>query len=318
MNKSSAALRGNATSSALELRRAPGRASALVHISNLDILHDRAAHPHSAMPRAFLRWAGSKRYLLPHIVRYLPRSYGTYFEPFLGSGSLFFLLQPAVAVLGDRCSPLIETYEAVRDNVSAVLRCMAPLKPTKRTYYEVRSESPRGCFKRAANFIYLNYACWNGLYRVNTAGKFNVPFGWPKTQNLADATNLKACARALRRPGVKLIADDFEKLVSSARAGDFVYLDPPYVTKHKDSGFRDYNESLFRWSDQERLAAVAAALHWKGVTVLVSNASHPDVERLYPEFTPIFLNRKSTLASNVRFRGRAEELLLVPKSVVAS
>src|SRR5207247_1019343 len=155
-------------------------------------------------------WAGSKRYLLSRFVQHLPRSYGTYFEPFLGSGSLFFLLQPSSAVLGDRCGPLINTYEAVRDNVAAVLRCMAPLKPTKRMYYQVRSEEPLGRFKQAANFIYLNYACWNGLYRVNGSGQFNVPFRQPKTQTLAHTVNRKACAQRLKQPGGQLTVGDLE------------------------------------------------------------------------------------------------------------
>lgn len=314
MNKNNLAKRGNIVSRGIgeaPLRMEP----TLSHIISTDALGVRASRPHAAMPRAFLRWAGSKRYLLKYLVQHLPRSYGTYFEPFVGAGSLFFLLQPSSAVLGDRCSPLIRTYEAVRDNVAAVLRCMTPLKPTKRMYYQVRSEDPQGRFKRAANFIYLNYACWNGLYRVNASGKFNVPFGQPKTQNLADPVNLKACAQLLDQPGVQLRIGDFEGVVSTAKAGDLVYFDPPYVTKHNHNGFRDYNESLFRWCDQERLAEIAAALVRKRVTVLVSNARHLDIESLYPDFSPIVIGRKSTLASNASFRGRAEEVLLVPKSI---
>lgn len=285
------------------------------HSLDTDSLQIRASRPHSAQPRAFLRWAGSKRYLLPHLIRYLPRTYGTYFEPFLGSGSLFFLLQPSSAVLADTCGPLVETFEAVRDDVSAVLRLMAPLQPKEKIYYQVRSAMPRGRFKRAANFIYLNYSCWNGLYRVNSAGQFNVPFGLPKTKNLADPKNLKACATLLKQRQVRLRTADFEESVEGARAGDLVYLDPPYVTKHNQNGFRDYNEKIFHWFDQERLARLAARLVRLNVHVLVSNASHPEIERLYPDFSAILVDRKSTLASNKKFRGRAKEVLFVPRSI---
>lgn len=290
----------------------------LAHIVNLDALRERAALPLSASPRPFLRWAGSKRYLLGSIVNTLPRSYGTYFEPFLGAGSLYFLLQPSSAVLSDKCLPLIQTYEAVRDNVGVVIRCMNFLSPTKRTYYRIRSEEPPGRFKRAANFIYLNYTCWNGLYRVNSSGKFNVPFGRPKTKNLADPENLRNCANALRQAGVSLKAGDFEATVATARAGDLVYFDPPYVTRHNANGFRDYNESLFHWADQVRLARVASELVKRGVHVLVSNAKHADIEDLYPGFNRCVINRKSTLASDASFRGRAEELLLVSRHGVAA
>jgi DNA adenine methylase len=250
---------------------------------------------------------------LGHIVDYLPRSFGTYFEPFLGAGSLYFLLQPSSAVLSDKCLPLVQTYEAIRDNAGAVIRYMDEMRPTKSAYYKVRAEQPRSRFRRAANFIYLNYTCWNGLYRVNSSGKFNVPFGRPKSKNLADPLNLRSCASALGKTDVMLRAGDFEESLKTVKGGDLVYLDPPYVTQHNTNGFRDYNESLFHWADQIRLARVAAALVKRGAHVLVSNARHADIEGLYPDFERVVINRKSTLASNASFRGRAEELLLVSR-----
>lgn len=296
-------------------QRYAGRSNptSLTHILNFDALRERAALPHSVSPRPFLRWAGSKRYLLGHIVEHLPSSFGTYFEPFLGAGSLYFLLQPSSAVLSDKCLPLVQTYEAIRDNARVVIRYMDEMRPTKSAYYKVREEQPRSRFRRAANFIYLNYTCWNGLYRVNSSGKFNVPYGRPKSKNLADPSNLRGCASVLGKAGVMLRAGDFEESLEAVREGDLVYLDPPYVTKHNKNGFRDYNESLFHWSDQIRLARVAAALVKRGAHVLVSNARHADIESLYPGFESFVINRKSTLASNASFRGRAEEFLLVSK-----
>jgi DNA adenine methylase len=267
------------------------------------------------VPRSFLRWAGSKRYLLKFMVPYMPNKYGTYYEPFLGSGALFFLLGPSAAILNDSCHDLIETYKAVRDGSGAVLRYLAPMRLNERTYYKVRSQNARSRFQRAANFVYLNHACWNGLYRVNSRGEFNVPFGRPKTPNLPDADNLVSCGRLLRQSGVKLVAGDFEQATKTAKKGDLVYFDPPYVTKHNHNGFRDYNESLFRWSDQERLADLAENLSDAGVVVLVSNANHTEISKMYPSFRPIVIDRKSTLAGKSTFRGRVSEVMLVPRWV---
>jgi len=277
-----------------------------------DALLERAARPNSAKPRPFLRWAGSKRFALADIVRVLPSEFGTYFEPFLGAGSLFFLLQPPRAVLTDSCTELIDTFRAVRDNVSAVSRCVRPLRPSPEVYYRIRQRRSFGRFKRAAQFIYLNKVCWNGLYRVSSRGLFNVPYGMPRSQNIVDLQNLKACSRALQKPGVKLKACDFEEALSRVSAGDLVYLDPPYVTGHTNNGFVDYNEVLFSWHDQQRLARLADGLRRAGAHVLVSCANQPAVRKLYPRFTHSVLRRRSTLASDVSKRKPVTELLLIP------
>jgi DNA adenine methylase len=273
-----------------------------------DAMLARAALPLSATPRPFLRWAGSKRALLPSIVETMPIRFATYREPFLGGGSLFFLLQPRSAVLSDSCADLIETFRAVRDNASAVLRYLAPLDLSRETFYSVRADRSSGRFKRAAEFIYLNKACWNGLYRVNARGEFNVPYGAPKTANVIDHANLLACAGALA--SVSLIeCADFEATLADARPGDLVFLDPPYVTKHNNNGFVDYNQRLFSWEDQERLAREARRLADIGAHVIVTNAMHDDVLDLYDGFARRTVRRTSTLASAKHARGRVEEAL---------
>jgi DNA adenine methylase len=156
-----------------------------------DEVGERAALALSATPRPFLRWAGSKRALLPHIVEALPSSYRVYYEPFLGSGSLFFLLRPRRASLSDSCPELIQTFEAVQENAGAVLRYLNLWKPDRGRFYSMRSNRSKGRFKRAAEFIYLNKTCWNGLYRVNSRGEFNVPYGLPKTDQIIDEENLR-------------------------------------------------------------------------------------------------------------------------------
>ncbi len=248
--------------------------------------------------------------LLPQILDVLPSSYGTYREPFLGGGSLFFLLEPPRAVLSDSCQDLVATYQAVRDNASAVLRYLAPLYPDRDLFYDIRSNRSTGRYKRAAEFIYLNKTCWNGLYRVNGRGEFNVPYGAPKTDDLVDPANLRSCAAALANSGVTITSEDFEDALLDATAGDLVFLDPPYVTRHNNNGFIYYNELLFSWHDQERVARVAARLASAGVNVLVTNAHHNDVLDLYDGFQVTPLYRPSTIAATASKRGRVTEALL--------
>ncbi|MBI1902152.1 MAG: Dam family site-specific DNA-(adenine-N6)-methyltransferase [Planctomycetia bacterium] len=274
-------------------------------------LSHRACTPFSTVPRAFLKWAGSKRSLLPELVPILPTCFRTYREPFLGSGSLFFLLEPERAVLSDSCADLIATFAAVRDNVDAVVQYLRPMRPDRERFYQLRSHPSRGRFKRAAEFIYMNKVCWNGLYRVNSQGRFNVPYGQPRPAcRIADPENLRACARLLRTPSVRLSCCDFENTLATAKPGDLVYLDPPYVTRHNNNGFVDYNENLFSWQDQERLARLACELAREGVHVIVSNAHHDDLLDLYPGFARLRLLRASTLAASATYRGTVSEAML--------
>lgn len=270
-----------------------------------------AARYLSVEPRPFLRWAGSKRVLLRHLVDLLPTHYRTYREPFLGGASLFFLLRPERAHLSDTCRELIDTFVAVRDNPAAVLKHLGKWpKPDRRVYYEILSRRSTGRFARAAEFIYLNKSCWNGLYRVNSNGEFNVPYGAPKTDFILSVSNLLACSHALRTSDVTITSQDFEDALIEAEEGDLVFLDPPYITSHNNNGFIDYNEKLFSWADQERLARVARSLADRGAYVLVANAFHRDVLELFPGFAIRELNRSSTLAAKSRFRGQVTEAVL--------
>jgi DNA adenine methylase len=277
---------------------------------DLALLEERAARFLSVTPRPFLRWAGSKRSLLGHIIDVLPSTFRRYHEPFLGSGSLFFLLQPESAVLSDACGELVETFSAVRDKPEMVLRYIAQLKVDREVFYAVRAKRSTGRYKRAAEFIYLNKACWNGLYRVNSNGDFNVPFGRPKSLNVTEPLNLRACAAALSRPGIDITCASFVESVGRVGEGDLVFLDPPYVTGHNNNGFVDYNETLFSWGDQIAAAGAAAAAADRGAHVVVTNAYHDDVLALYPGFSVKPLSRASTLASNSAKRRRVQEAVL--------
>jgi DNA adenine methylase len=190
-----------------------------------------------------------------------------------------------------------------------MIEILSPMRPDKELFYKIRENRSEIRHKNAAELIYLNRVCWNGLYRVNSKGKFNVPYGAPRSDFIFDKDNLRACSELLNKRGVTIRRADFLESVSRAREGDLVFFDPPYVTKHNFNGFRDWNEKLFSWSDQERLAKAAHRLAERGVKVLVANAEHDDVAALYSRFGKIVLKRNSTLASNALKRGPSTEAL---------
>jgi len=280
-----------------------------LHLVDQDLLEARACSPNSSLPRPFLRWAGSKRRLLNQIIPFIPQQFHAYYEPFLGSGALFFLLCPRQAWLSDKSRELIDVYKILRDSVSSIIRHLRPLKPDRDLFYAFRGQPSRGKLKRTAEFLYLNKTCWNGLYRVNKKGHFNVPYGMPKTNFIANFDNLRACSLVLKKPGVNLKSCDFEEALANVQTGDLVYLDPPYITRH-NNGFIDYNETLFSWKDQKRLAKRARQLASAGAYVIVSNANNREVMGLYRGFKFGRLTRSSTLASNPECRVRVTEAIL--------
>jgi DNA adenine methylase len=202
----------------------------------------------------FLTWPGGKRWFVLHHAHLLPSNYGTYIEPFLGSGAVFFHLQPRKALLGDKNEALIATYQAIRNDPTGVRRHLRKHNHnhSEDYYYFVRGKPMRTRVTRAARFVYLNRTCYNGIYRVNVNGMFNVPIGG-KTSVLLDTDDFTATARALRRATLR--PGDFEHLIERATAGDLVFADPPYTVRHNNNGFVRYNEKMFSWADQERSTA---------------------------------------------------------------
>jgi DNA adenine methylase len=261
--------------------------------------------------RPFLRWAGSKRKLLKFLRPYIPKTFNKYYEPFLGGGAMFFYLAPKCAEISDASPSLVRTYQAVRADPESILEPLRELKPDRRTFERLKGSAPRSPASKAIQFIFLNKACWNGLYRVNSDGIFNVPYGQPKTDFIIDEKNLRRCAIQLRRREVSTKCQDFEAINDRVRKGDFVFLDPPYVTSHNMNGFIDWNESLFRWDDQIRLASMAVRLARRGANVLITNADHPDVRKLYSSFGYRRLVRSTTLASDTDRRGRTTEAIFM-------
>lgn len=258
--------------------------------------------------KPFLKWAGGKRALISNILEVFPNTYKKYYEPFLGGGAVFFAAKPDTAQLSDLNHDLITTYRQIKDHVHDVIELLAHMQYDEDTYYRVRAESPNTNLERAVRFIYLNRTCWNGLYRVNRAGRFNVPFGTYTNPKICDEENLLAVSKRLRP--TRLRAVDFKIALKDAGEGDLVYLDPPYVTSHNNNGFIEYNKKIFSLRDQVRLAATMKELTQKGCSVLMSNANHKAIKEIYSGFYFLKAMRPSIISGTVEGRGRVSELII--------
>lgn len=256
-------------------------------------LHQKTASV-KPYPIPFVKWAGGKRKLAPLLIETFPIEFdpekNRYFEPFIGGGALMFALgQPGGKLnvpgkslfINDMNPELTNTYEVIRDNVSALIKELEVLskKINEKTFYDIRSTVPRSKVARAARFIYLNKTCFNGLWRVNSKGEFNVPFGKSKNPSLFVEENLRACSKRLK--GSTITNVSFEKAVSKARKGDLVYFDPPYIPLSASASFSAYAKEGFGMNEQELLAETIGKLNAKGVYVLLSNSDTPLTRKVF-------------------------------------
>jgi DNA adenine methylase len=260
--------------------------------------------------RPFLKWAGGKRWFVARYLDILPTRFDRYIEPFLGSGALFFALNPTKAILSDLNVDLIQTYLAIQKDWKRVVEVLANYQRAHSSefYYTVRSSQPRSLHGRAARLIYLNRTCWNGLYRVNVRGQFNVPMG-TKQSVVLDSDDFYRTSMWLKR--ASLLACDFESVISRARRGDLVFADPPYVTAHSQNGFLKYNEKLFSWDDQVRLMECLLKAKRRGARIVATNADTPSVRKLYGGWFSIrTVTRSSVIAASSLRRGTTSELVI--------
>jgi DNA adenine methylase len=264
----------------------------------------------SATPRPFLKWAGGKGQLLGGLRACAPKSYVRYFEPFLGGGALFFSLRPAKGVLGDINREIVDCYTAVRDDVGNLVRALRDHRYDADHYYAVRDADPAdlSLVERAARTIFLNKTGFNGLYRVNRAGKFNVPFGRYAKPAICDEENLRACSAALAN--AELVAGDFERVAARAKAGDFVYFDPPYVPLSRTAAFTAYAPGGFDLDAQSRLAAFFDKLAARGVALLLSNSDVPEIRKLYARYRIRTVAATRAINSKATRRGPVNEVLV--------
>jgi len=263
-------------------------------------------------PKPFVKWAGGKRKIVPLIRELMPKHFATYHEPFVGGGALFFDLMPKHAELSDINKKLITAYRAIRDDVEGVIRAMKPLKYELKTYMRVRERNFEAGTptQRAAEFIYCNKTGFNGMYRENRDGQFNIPFGRYENPTICDAANLRAVARALK--GVVLQDEAFGRVLKRAKKGDFVYFDPPYAPVSKTSDFTAFSKEGFGDDDQKHLRDVALELKKQGVAVVVSNSSAPIIRELYGrrEFKIREISAARAINSVAEKRGNVTELLI--------
>lgn len=266
--------------------------------------------PTSTQVIPFLKWAGGKRWLAPQIVGEIGAISGRYIEPFLGGGAVFFTVQPERALLGDLNGNLVEAYRTIKRAWRKVVEILEDhqIHHSKDHYYQVREWHPDNPLERTARMIYLNRTCWNGLYRVNLDGKFNVPIG-TKTCVLMDTDDFQTTARLLRNADI--VCGDFEGLIDQARRGDVVFADPPYTVRHKYNGFIKYNESLFSWNDQIRLRDAVLRASERGARIFVTNADHESIRTLYAsDFEIRAIERYSAISGRSSSRGNYSELII--------
>lgn len=261
----------------------------------------------------FLKWAGGKRWFVYQHGAIFPKHYRRYFEPFLGGGAVFFYLQPHDAVLNDLNPDLIAAYQAIKDNWVGLKKSLAfhqrAHDVSEDHYYATRAKNPKKLVPRASRMIYLNRTCFNGIYRVNKSGEFNVPRG-SKDAVLMETDDFKTLSKLLSRTELRL--GDFERIIDEAGEDDLIFADPPYTVRHNLNGFIKYNEVLFSWADQERLALALKRAAARGAKIVATNANHHSVRALYSswDFLTRSVSRFSQISADGASRRRFEEIII--------
>lgn len=272
-------------------------------------------------PKPFVKWAGGKRQLIPILNENLPKTMGTYYEPFLGGGALLFHIlserDGQKCGISDLNSDLVLTYTTIRDKVNDLINSLKThsknyQKDSKSYYYSVRESNPRSAVEKTSRLLFLNRTCFNGLYRVNSKGKFNVPLGRYTNPNIVNEDNLRSVSHVLQSRKVSIKCRDFESVLDDAKKGDLVYFDPPYQPVSDTANFTSYTHKSFTISDLKRLANLCLELDSKGCQVLLSNSNSKEVSDMFTDkqwkVTKIEANR--SINSNSKKRTGHFELLI--------
>jgi len=279
------------------------------NIQSASSLH--AEITHKAKP--ILKWAGGKTQLLNELKSYFPKSYGKYIEPFFGGGALFFDTYPKNAVISDINPELISLYQQISENPDAVISWLSSWENTSETFYSVRSLDRSSLLpaEAAARTIYLNRTCFNGLYRVNKRGQFNVPFGRYKNPNICNEAAIYAASQALQ--GVDIVLGDYKTVLSeNAEKGDLIFLDPPYLPVSEYADFKRYTKEQFYEEDHRELASEVERLHEIGCHVVLTNSNHPLVHELYEKFEITVHKTRRNISSNSNTR-TGEDVIVIAK-----
>ncbi|MFX0071778.1 MAG: DNA adenine methylase [Candidatus Hermodarchaeota archaeon] len=270
----------------------------------------------SHKPHPFLKWAGGKRQLIFQMKKYFPKNFSTFIEPFVGGGAVFFHLLPEKGVLIDINKELINCYIVIKNNVLELIELLKNHKNEKEYYYRIREKDRNleqyknlSDVEKASRILYLNRCCYNGLYRVNKKGQFNVPFGRYKNPNFCDKENLLAVSKSLRN--IEIIHGSFELCLKFANKGDFVYFDPPYHPLTQTANFTSYSKEKFGKKSQTLLFNVFKSLDERGCKLMLSNSYNKFILELYRDYRIEFLNAKRAINSAADKRGKIKEVLVL-------
>ncbi|MEB3210663.1 MAG: DNA adenine methylase [Leptolyngbyaceae bacterium] len=249
-------------------------------------------------PRPFLKWAGGKTQLLDELLAKTPRGYGRYIEPFIGGGAMFFAMQPESGIIADSNPELVNVYRCLADNVDDIISYLKTFKNCEDAFYKIRSLKFADLEPEyaAARTIYLNRTCFNGLYRVNRKGHFNVPYGRYKNPTICDENTLRSASQALQK--VKIMHGDYKDVLKkTAQHGDFIFLDPPYLPVSKYSDFQRYTKEQFYEEDHRELADEVKRLQKLGCHVVLTNSNHPLVHELYEPYEIEVINTRRNISA---------------------
>lgn len=267
----------------------------------------------ASQAKPVLKWAGGKTQMLNDLLPKVPSSYGRYIEPFFGGGAMFFALQPENAIIADSNPELINMYRQIADHVEDVISYLKKYDNTQKVFYTIREQEWTALPKAeaAARTIFLNHTCFNGLYRVNKQGKFNVPYGKYKNPKICDEEGLYAASEALKKAEI-LCGDYLLVLEHYAQPGDFVFLDPPYLPISEYADFKRYTKEQFYEEDHVELAKMIMQLHERGCHVILTNSNHPLVHELYAPFTIDVIQTKRHISCNGSTRKGEDVIVCIP------
>ena len=264
-----------------------------------------------------VKWVGGKRQLLDEITPLLPRRITSYCEPFLGGGAVLFSIQPSKAIINDINEDLMLVYEVIRDDVEGLIKSLEQYENTSEYFYKIRDIDRDKEFyhsmskvERASRLIYLNKTCFNGLFRVNSSGEFNSPFGYYKNPNIVNAPVLRAVNKYFNANKIQIYNEDFEETLKRVNKGGFVYLDPPYDPVSDTANFTGYNKGGFNRKEQERLKECCDELTRRGVKFMLSNSATAFIKELYRDYDITIVTAKRAINSNASKRGAVEEVLI--------
>ncbi|KKP41455.1 MAG: adenine methylase protein [Parcubacteria group bacterium GW2011_GWA2_33_14] len=295
-------------------------ASRVFQLADKTKLIEDASHIISEKPKPFVKWVGGKRQLLTQFrlmnlyppEKFNPKS-GKYFEPFVGGGAVFFDLLPETAYLSDLNNELVVTYNVIKNDVENLIKSLKKHKLDKEYFLKIRAQNPEKLsdLNTASRFIYLNRTCFNGMYRVNSKGGFNVPFGKYTNPLICDENNLRKASKALKNVEIK--KQDYKEVLKKAKKGDFVYFDPPYYPVSKTASFTSYTSEAFLDKEQIELRNTFVELHKRGCFVMLSNSDTPFINKIYSEPKGLRITKVQAgraINSDASKRGKITEVLV--------